>query len=434
MPEPYKPLDVESKWLEKWEKKHFSRFAQPDRPLTGERPKYYVLDMFPYPSGMLHMGHARNYAIGDVIARYRHRRGYEVLHPMGWDSFGLPAENAAIQHGVHPDDWTQLNITTFKAAMTSLGIPYNWNREVDTSKPDYYRWTQWIFLKFFEMGLVERKESLANWCPSCQTVLANEQVVGGLCERCGKGVTQKVLKQWFFKITRYAQELLDDLDTLDEWPAEVRTMQRNWIGRSVGVEFDLPVEDFHEVFRVFTTRVDTVYGMTYVVLAPDHPLVQHLVAGTEYESEVGSFVDRVLTQDRFLRASDETEKEGVFTGRYAINPVNGKRVPIWVADYVLMEYGTGAIMAVPAHDERDWSFAVTYGLPVRAILKHVDELDARYIAALHHDDFIKTYYTFRDNPKRFPAVRGIDFGPITHEMETGAGTFIPNEGDDRLLY
>jgi leucyl-tRNA synthetase len=367
MTEPYRPKNVESKWLDRWDT-GFCRFARPDRPLTGDRPKYYVLDMFPYPSGTLHMGHARNYSIGDVIARYRHRRGYEVLHPMGWDAFGLPAENAAIQHGTAPDEWTRVNIASFKHAMRQIGIPYNWDREVDTSKPEYYRWTQWLFLKFFEMGLVERKESSANWCTSCQTVLANEQVVGGRCERCKDEVKQKVLRQWFFKITDYAQELLDDLDTLEDWPDEVRTMQRNWIGRSEGVEFDLRIEGFPESIGVFTTRVDTCYGMTYVVLAPEHPLVRHLVAGTEKKDEVGAFVDRVLAQDRFLRAADETEKEGVFTGRHAVNPVNGKTVPVWVANYVLLEYGTGIVMAVPAHDTRDFAFAKKYGLEISPVV------------------------------------------------------------------
>ncbi|HUT98673.1 MAG TPA: leucine--tRNA ligase [bacterium] len=373
MTEPYRPKDVEAKWLDRWDT-GFCRFARPDRPLIGQRPKYYVLDMFPYPSGTLHMGHARNYSIGDVIARYRHRRGYEVLHPMGWDAFGLPAENAAIKHGTDPDEWTRANIASFKQAMRRIGIPYNWDREVDTSKPDYYRWTQWLFLKLFEMGLVERKESSANWCPSCRTVLANEQVVGGRCERCKDEVTQKVLEQWFFKITDYAQELLDDLDILEDWPAEVRTMQRNWIGRSEGVEFDLRVEGFGEPFGVFTTRVDTVYGMTYVVLAPEHPLVRRLVAGTEREAEVGAFVDRVLNQDRFLRAADETEKEGVFTGRHAVNPVNGKRVPVWVANYVLLEYGTGIVMAVPAHDTRDFAFARKYGLEILPVVMPPGEI------------------------------------------------------------
>ncbi len=380
MTEPYRPKDVEAKWLKRWDS-GFCRFARPDRPLTGRRPKFYVLDMFPYPSGTLHMGHARNYSIGDVIARYRHRRGYEVLHPMGWDAFGLPAENAAIRHGTDPAEWTRANIASFKQTMRRIGIPYNWDREVDTSKPEYYRWTQWLFLKLFEMGLVERKESTANWCTSCQTVLANEQVVGGRCERCKDEVTQKVLRQWFFKITNYAQELLDDLDTLEDWPAEVRTMQRNWIGRSEGVEFDLRVEGFAEPFGVFTTRVDTVYGMTYVVLAPEHPLVRRLVAGTEREAEVGAFVDRVLAQDRFLRAADETEKEGVFTGRHAVNPVNGRPVPIWVANYVLLEYGTGIVMAVPAHDTRDFAFAKKYGLEIVPVVMPPGEtLDADTMA------------------------------------------------------
>jgi leucyl-tRNA synthetase len=366
--EHYDPRSLEERWQHRW-REGFCQFAQPDRlGLEPPRDKYYVLDMFPYPSGKLHMGHARNYAIGDVIARYRHRNGHTVLHPMGWDAFGLPAENAAIQRDIHPDEWTQANIATFKEAMSRLGIPYNWNREVDTSKPDYYGWTQWIFLKLYEMGLVERKASPANWCPSCQTVLANEQVVGGLCERCDGKVTQKHLEQWFFKITDYAQELLDDLDELPEWPEQVRTMQRNWIGRSEGVEFELPIEGLDEAFSVFTTRVDTVYGMTYVVLAPEHRLVEKLAQGTGHEAEVKQFVDEVLAQDRFLRAADETEKVGVFTGRYAVNPVNGRRVPIWVANYVLLEYGTGVVMAVPAHDTRDFAFARKYGLEILPVI------------------------------------------------------------------
>ncbi len=363
--ETYNPVEIEKKWRDRWSAEGFSRFAQPDR-LGLEPPenKYYVLDMFPYPSGKLHMGHARNYSIGDVIARYRHRRGETVLHPMGWDAFGLPAENAAIQRDIHPDEWTQTNVGTFKEALHRLGIPYNWNREVDTSKPDYYRWTQWIFLKLYEMGLVYQKDSLANWCDGCQTVLANEQVVGGECERCGGKVTHRRLPQWFFKITDYAGELLDDLDELPEWPEQVRTMQRNWIGRSEGVEFDMKVEGLEESFSVFTTRVDTVYGMTYVVLAPEHPLVESLISGTAQESQTKEFVEETLAQDRFLRMADETEKVGVFTGRYAVNPVNGRRVPIWVANYVLMEYGTGIVMAVPASDTRDFAFARKYGLEI----------------------------------------------------------------------
>ncbi len=367
--ERYNPQKIESRWSEKWAA-GFGEFSQPDRLSKGDdsKEKYYVLDMFPYPSGKLHMGHARNYSIGDVLARYYHRKGYRVLHPMGWDAFGLPAENAAIQRGTHPDDWTQVNIGTFKEAMAALGIHYDWEREVNTSKPDYYRWTQFLFLKLYEEGLVYQKESLANWCDSCQTVLANEQVVQGECERCHSVVRQKNLAQWFFKITDYAQELLDSLDDLPDWPEQVRLMQRNWIGRSEGVEFDLAIDDFEEAVSVFTTRVDTVYGMTYVVLAPEHPLVRQLVKGTEKETEVGDFVDKVLAQDRFLRAADETEKEGVFTGRYAVNPVNGRKVPIWVANYVLMEYGTGIVMAVPAHDTRDFAFARKYDLDIIPVI------------------------------------------------------------------
>jgi len=367
--ERYQPQEIESRWSKEWAA-GFGLFSQPDRLSKGDKnkEKYYVLDMFPYPSGKLHMGHARNYSIGDVLARYYHRKGYRVLHPMGWDAFGLPAENAAIQRGTHPDDWTQVNIGTFKEAMNALGIHYDWEREVNTSKPDYYRWTQFLFLKLYKHGLVYQKESLANWCDSCQTVLANEQVVQGECERCHSVVKQKNLAQWFFRITDYAQELLDSLDDLPDWPEQVRLMQRNWIGRSEGVEFDLAIDGFDEAVSVFTTRVDTVYGMTYVVLAPEHPLVRQLVKGTEQETAVGEFVDKVLAQDRFLRASEETEKEGVFTGRYAVNPVNGCKVPIWVANYVLMEYGTGIVMAVPAHDTRDFAFARKYDLEIIPVI------------------------------------------------------------------
>ncbi len=316
------------------------------------------------------MGHVRNYAIGDVIARYKTLRGYTVLHPMGWDAFGLPAENAAIEKGIHPAQWTRQNIAAMRKQIKKLGLSYDWSREVSTSEEDYYRWNQWFFLKMVERGLAYKKMSSVNWCPSCRTVLANEQVVDGQCWRCETVVEQKELSQWFFKITEYAQELLDFCDRLPGWPERVLAMQKNWIGRSEGVEVDFPLADGQGALRIFTTRQDTLFGATFVVLAPEHPMVQQLIQGKAEAGEVTEFVLRVRQQDKKIRTAQDLEKEGVFTGSYAINPLTRERIPIWLANFVLMEYGTGAIMSVPAHDQRDFDFAKKYGLPIRVVIQN----------------------------------------------------------------
>lgn len=361
--EKYLFTEIEQKWQQKW--------LSGDDFKTGEdpsKPKYYVLEMFPYPSGSLHMGHVRNYSIGDVIARFKKMNGFNVLHPMGWDAFGLPAENAAIAHGIHPDPWTRNNIAEMKVALNTLGISYDWDREVGTCMPDYYKWTQWIFIEFYKKGLAYKKKSPVNWCPSCETVLANEQVVGGQCERCDSVVGKKNLEQWYLKITDYANELLEDLDNLPGWPDKVKTMQANWIGRSIGAEVDFDLEGTDEKLKVFTTRPDTIFGATFMVLAPEHPLVSELIAGTEYEAIVNAFNEKLQFLTEIERSSTELVKEGVFTGKYAINPLNGAKVPIWVANYVLMHYGTGAIMAVPAHDERDFEFARKYDIEIIPVI------------------------------------------------------------------
>ncbi len=358
---------IEAKWQKHWEENKFFKVSE-----HSSKPKYYDLEMFPYPSGNLHMGHVRNYAIGDVIARFKSMNGYNVLHPMGWDAFGLPAENAAIKHATPPARWTTSNIDNMRRQLKTMGISYDWDREVATCKPDYYKFTQWMFLKLYENNLAYKKKSAVNWCPSCQTVLANEQVVEGACERCEAVVEKKQLEQWFFKITDYAQRLLDDLELLPGWPEKVKTMQRNWIGRSEGCEFSMQIEGSNETMTVFTTRPDTVFGVTYMVLAPEHPLVDVISAGKPQENEVRKFVQSMKHLSEIARTSTDTEKEGVFTGAYAINPMNGERIPIWIANYVLMDYGTGAIMAVPAHDQRDFEFARKYDIPIRVVIKSED--------------------------------------------------------------
>jgi leucyl-tRNA synthetase len=334
-----------------------------------EKPKYYVLEMLPYPSGKLHMGHVRNYAIGDALARYMWMRGYNVMHPMGWDSFGLPAENAALKEGRDPRDWTLSNIASMKAQMQRLGFAFDWNREVASCEPDYYRWNQWFFLKMYERGLAYRKEALLNWCPECATVLANEQVVNGCCWRHETTpVEQRAMQQWFLKTTAYAVELLDDMKQLEGgWPERVLTMQRNWIGRSEGAEVDFALEDAPGKIRVFTTRIDTIYGATCVILAPEHPIVESLVSDDETRLRIKELIDTTARQD-----PGQAEKIGLFTGRYAKHPFSGVRVPIWIGNFVLMGYGTGAIMAVPAHDERDFEFCRAYGIPVVPVIRPVD--------------------------------------------------------------
>ncbi len=363
MSKQYAPQQIEPKWQEYWrrEKLYYARDED-------DKPKFYTLVMFPYPSGDLHMGHMRNYTIGDLIARYKVMRGYNVMNPMGWDAFGLPAENAALQADIHPKLWTEQNIADMKRQLFKMGICYDWEREVTSCLPDYYRWTQWIFLQLYKRGLAHRRMAPANWCPSCKTVLANEQVInGGHCERCGTVVTKKDLEQWFFKITDYAEELLDDLALLEHWPERVRVMQENWIGKSPGVEFRLPIEGHDDEIGAFTTRIDTVYGMTFVVLAPEHPLVEKLTTA-ERKAEVEAYVKKARQASEIDRLSTEIEKEGVFIGSSAINPMNGERMPIYVADYVLMTYGTGAIMGVPAHDVRDFAFAKRHGLAIPVVI------------------------------------------------------------------
>ena len=370
MEERYVFKAIEPKWQQKWEEDNVYRVAD-----FSERPKYYCLEMFPYPSGNLHMGHVRNYSIGDVVARFKTMQGYNVLHPMGWDAFGLPAENAAIKHSTHPAAWTWDNIKNMKVQLKQLGLSYDWEREIATCHPDYYRWTQWIFLKLYEQGKCYKKTATVNWCLSCSTVLANEQVVDGSCERCGTNVEQRELEQWFFRITDYAQQLLDDIKLLSGWPDKVKIMQENWIGRSDGAEVVFKVSTSDEELGVFTTRPDTIFGVTYMVLAPEHPLVEKLTAGTDYAEEVFSFVRKVrgmTVRDRTMTA----EKEGVFTGAHCVNPMNGERIPILVGDYVLLEYGTGAVMGVPAHDQRDFEFATKYKLPIKqVIVPKAQELD-----------------------------------------------------------
>lgn len=356
----YNFKQVESKWQKIWKDNNQYKM---DTAQT-EKPNYYTLEMFPYPSGKIHMGHVRNYSIGDVVARFKKMEGYNVLHPMGWDSFGLPAENAAIKHGIHPHKWTMENIEEMKEQLNLLGLSYDWDKEVATSTPEYYRFTQEIFLKFLEHGLAYKKKSYVNWCPSCETVLANEQVVQGACERCKSTVLKKDLEQWYFKTTEFAEELLNDLDTLDGWPEKVKIMQRNWIGKSTGADLVFDIDGTDKSMTVFTTRPDTTYGVTYMVLAPEHELVKELVAGTEYEADVEAFVQKMHTMTEIERTAADVEKEGMFIGRYVINPLNGKKVPLWIANYVLVEYGTGAIMAVPAHDERDRDFAEKYNLDI----------------------------------------------------------------------
>ena len=354
----YDPKTIEEKWQEIWEKERLFNVAE-----EKGREKFYLLEMFPYPSGRIHMGHVRNYSIGDVIARYKRMKGFNVLHPMGWDAFGMPAENAAIQHGVHPAVWTGENIAYMKKQLKRLGFGYDWDREFATCDVEYYGWEQWIFLKMYEKGLVYRKSAPVNYCEQCQTVLANEQVEEGRCWRCGAVVIQSELAQWFFAITRYADELYEYASKLPGWPERVLSMQKNWIGKSHGAEVDFPLEN-GSTLKVFTTRPDTLYGVTFMVLAPEHPLAAALSVGTPHELEVAAFVEKAQTQDRSFRADLTLKKEGVFTGAYALNPLADRRVPIFVSNFVLAEYGTGAIMAVPAHDQRDFEFAREFSLPV----------------------------------------------------------------------
>jgi leucyl-tRNA synthetase len=377
----YDPQAIERKWQQVWERDRAFAVPNPapDQAREGEK-KTYVLEMLPYPSGELHMGHVRNYMLGEVVAHFRRRHGYAVMRPMGFDSFGLPAENAAISEGAHPREVTERNIAAIRSQMERMGWAIDWDRVLATHTPEYYRWTQWLFLKFYEAGLAYRKEAPVNWCPNDQTVLANEQVIDGRCERCGFEVESRNLEQWFFRITAYADRLLEEMELLESWPERVLTMQRNWIGRSEGAEVIFHIEELDIDLPVFTTRPDTLFGATFFVLAPEHPLVPQLVAGTPHEEEVLTHARHAAAQPKIERADPEKEKSGVFTGRFVTNPVNDHRLPLWVSDYVLMEYGTGAIMAVPAHDERDFAFAQRYELPVQVVVVPA-EGDAREGAA-----------------------------------------------------
>lgn len=379
----YDFAEIEQRWQKVWLEENYYKVEE-----DAKKEKYYLLEMFPYPSGNLHMGHVRNYSIGDVLARYKRMQCFNVLHPMGWDAFGLPAENAAIQRGIHPAQWTWSNIDHMREQLRALGLSYDWDREVATCHPEYYRWGQWLFLKFYEKGLLYKKTAPVNWCEKCQTVLANEQVKDGQCWRCDTEVITKDLSQWFIRITDYADVLLDDLKLLEGWPDRVKIMQENWIGRSEGAEIEFTVADSQEKIMIYTTRPDTIYGVSYMVLAPEHPLVAKLTKGTSFEKPVTEFVEKVKIQNETAR-TDEGEKEGMFIGSYVINPFSGEKVPLWIANYVLMQYGTGAVMGVPAHDERDFAFAKKYDLPIKIVVQpEGKELKLEEMTDAFHDEGI----------------------------------------------
>ncbi|MBF0201856.1 MAG: leucine--tRNA ligase, partial [Desulfamplus sp.] len=372
MDDRYTPEQVESKWQQYWQENRIFRVSE-----EGPGKKYYLLEMFPYPSGKIHMGHVRNYTIGDVVARYKRMNGFNVLHPMGWDAFGMPAENAAIDNKTHPAAWTYENIAAMVKQLKRMGFSYDWDREIATCKPDYYRWEQWLFLKMLEKDMVYRKESYVNWCDHCQTVLANEQVEADMCWRCGDQVRQKKLFQWFFRITDHAEDLLLHCDRLPGWPEKVTVMQKNWIGKSTGSEITFNIEGRGDQIKVFTTRPDTLFGSTFMCLAPEHPLVESLSRGTEQEIPVQEFLNKISRQERSSSAIEKYEKEGVFTGTWCINPASGRRMPVYTANFALMEYGTGAVMSVPAHDQRDFDFAKKYGLEIVPVIKPEDETTLR---------------------------------------------------------
>ncbi|MFC1554981.1 leucine--tRNA ligase [candidate division KSB1 bacterium] len=359
----YNFKDIEKRWQEKWEASGCYKTSD-----SSKLPKFYCLEMYPYPSGKLHMGHVRNYSIGDVVARFQRRNGYNVLYPMGYDAMGLPAENAAIKNQINPSEWTLKCIDMMKEQQLRMGFSYDWNHSVTTCLPEYYKWNQWIFIQFFKNGLAYKKKAAINWCDKCGTVLANEQVIDGCCWRCDTEVTDKELEQWFFNIRKYADELINDLDELDLWPEQVKSMQRNWIGKSIGTEIIFPVADSDLKIHAFTTRPDTLFGVTYLVMAPEHPFVKELIADTAEKKDVENYIKTVKKRSRIDRLAENREKEGVFTGRYIIHPLTGVKYPIYVADYVLMDYGTGAVMAVPAHDQRDFEFAKKYDLPIQVVI------------------------------------------------------------------
>ncbi|MFA4986040.1 MAG: leucine--tRNA ligase [Candidatus Brocadiia bacterium] len=386
MAEEYNFREIEPKWQANWQENGLFEVRQ-----DPTRPKLYCLNMFPYPSGVLHVGHGRNYILGDAVVRYKKMKGYNVLAPMGWDAFGLPAENAAIKFGIPPAKWVADNVANMKRQFTSQGIMFDWRREINTSDPNYYRWTQWVFLKMFEAGLAYKANAPVNWCTSCAAALANEEVVDGTCERCGSPVIQKQLDQWFFRITKYAQHLLDDTELLKEWPEKIVTMQRNWIGRSDGAEVDFRLDDGATIVRCFTTRPDTLFGVTFFSLAPEHPLIPSIVRGTDLEQAVLRFCDANRKVGGARGSDQQYEKEGIFTGRYLINPVNGDRIPLWVANYALMEYGSGGVMAVPAHDQRDFLFAKKYSLPIKVVINPPGtDLDADKMTEAYPDPGTQT--------------------------------------------
>jgi leucyl-tRNA synthetase len=364
----YNPKEIEETWQKRWEEEQIFKVTE-----DPEKKKYYLLEMFPYPSGRIHIGHVRNYTIGDVVARYKRMKGFNVLHPMGWDAFGLPAENAAIERGIHPSLWTHENIDNMKRELKRMGFSYDWNREIATCEPEYYKWEQLFFLWMYKKGLAYQKDSTVNWCPKCRTVLANEQVESGCCWRCGAEVEEKYLKQWFFRITNYIEELLDYCDKLPGWPERVLSMQKNWIGKSYGSEISFQMADLSGDIKVFTTRQDTVYGATFMLIAAEHPLVQELVLGKDCEENVHAFVEKIKRQDKKMRTSDYYEKEGVFLESYCLNPVTGRRMPIYAANFILAEYGTGCVMAVPTHDQRDFEFAKKYDLPLIVVIQPPDK-------------------------------------------------------------
>ncbi|HVG39590.1 MAG TPA: leucine--tRNA ligase, partial [Pyrinomonadaceae bacterium] len=364
MDEKYYPEKIEAKWQRRWEESQ--AFAVE---ADSSDKRFYCLEMLPYPSGFLHMGHVRNYTIGDAISWYKRLQGYNVLHPIGWDSFGQPAEQAAIKRGIQPREWTEANIAHMRGQMKRLGISYDWNREIAAHTPEYYKWDQWFFLKMYERGLAYRRMSPVNWCPNEETVLSNEQSSGGVCWRCGATVEKRDLEQWFFRITDYAEQLLDDMKEIEAgWPERVLTMQRNWIGRSVGAYVDFAVKDTASSIRVFTTRIDTIYGANAVVIAPDHPLLKEALKDSALKVDVDRFAEKVKAEAGRVAIGDELTKEGVNTGLLAVNPFSGEQIPVWVGNYVLMEYGTGAVMSVPAHDERDFEFAQKYTLPIKQVI------------------------------------------------------------------
>jgi len=377
---------IETKWQEIWQGSQIFKAG-----FNPGKKKYYLLEMFPYPSGKIHMGHVRNYTIGDVAARFKMMQGYNVLHPMGFDAFGQPAENAAIKNKTHPREWTIKCIDWMREELKKMGFSYDWEREIATCLPEYYRWNQWIFLKMHERGLAYKKSAIVNWCPDCETTLANEEVVFGECWRCKKEVMQKELEQWFIKITEYKERLLEGLDTLEYWPQRVITMQKNWLGKSQGVEIYFKLQGTEEIIPVFTTRPDTIFGATYLVLAPEHPLVKKIIGGNPREKEILKFIAKVSKESKIMRTASGVKKQGVFTGGYAVNPVNNEAIAVWAADYVLMEYGTGAIMAVPTHDQRDFLFAKEHNLPMRIVIREPDagQLEAHELKEAYEGDGIQ---------------------------------------------